>query len=625
MKNSRCQLSSFVRPGDAGSRERAASAVAGIMSRPTLRPALTVFCLLSLGWVGSARAGDLPVKEYDMTATIYKGERLRGSKKIVAKNLNVLRYDYAWNSETTFTAGPDLWKALTPEPIQPAVPAEQETPKTQAVATRANAAPPPPWTPLPCTDPTVKTLKKVEAAYCKAYEGYKNATRLARSIVERISKISGLYGQAVAQRTELQKKLREVNGAIAAVAGAGNDLQALLDASTGKPKSFVIGEIGRRLYDSVGTEKSCSSPSLDCIFLRGIKATWPLDDINELRNAAEGLRAELDKQKADFQVFNNETLLELMSLRGQLQASQAALQKAFALERNPIPANVRELVDHMSLAAQELDPDLNKTKLTIAVANLEVASKETDKTLTVLPSLSDSSDKYIAFRDAQSGLEAWRVQMAALVKAANDKAVPDPFSSSAEGVCSFQFAQTKKIALTLSRTDRKPGVKDAKPEQVLEATVECTSPFSVTAGVAFSSIQEREFSIVPSAAGDDPPTVVNKFEVTSKSSFHPLPIAMVHARLWEPNEKFAVHAGFGMAGNFRSAKSGGSDVEFLIGPSISLFRTMFISPGLHIGHHVSLGGGFREGDIVPAEGVPEPPLQKAYNRGFGLAITFTKP
>jgi hypothetical protein len=111
---------------------------------------------------------------------------------------------------------------------------------------------------------------------------------------------------------------------------------------------------------------------------------------------------------------------------------------------------------------------------------------------------------------------------------------------------------------------------------------------------------------------------------TTHSNFHPLPIAMVSARLCEPNEKISIHASFGLSGNFNSDSNGGSSAEFLFGPSIALFRTMFITPGLHIGRQASLADGFNVGNPAPPN-VTTAPVQTSYKPGFGLAITFTKP
>jgi hypothetical protein len=117
---------------------------------------------------------------------------------------------------------------------------------------------------------------------------------------------------------------------------------------------------------------------------------------------------------------------------------------------------------------------------------------------------------------------------------------------------------------------------------------------------------------------------VNKFGVTDNSTFHPLPLAMIHARLCEFNETIALHGSFGMAGNFQSQGAGGSSAEFLLGPSLSLFRTMLLTPGLHIGTKTTIGAGFSVGDTVPSD-ITTVPLQKSYTAGFGFAITFTKP
>jgi hypothetical protein len=112
--------------------------------------------------------------------------------------------------------------------------------------------------------------------------------------------------------------------------------------------------------------------------------------------------------------------------------------------------------------------------------------------------------------------------------------------------------------------------------------------------------------------------------VTNNSNFHPLVLGMVHARLCEVNETIAFHASFGLSGNFQSQSAGGSSVGFLLGPSMSLFRTMFFTPGLYIGTKTNIGGGFNVGGIVPSN-ITTVPLQTSYTTGFGLAITFTKP
>jgi hypothetical protein len=99
---------------------------------------------------------------------------------------------------------------------------------------------------------------------------------------------------------------------------------------------------------------------------------------------------------------------------------------------------------------------------------------------------------------------------------------------------------------------------------------------------------------------------------------------MIHARLWELNDKISFHASFGISGNFSSQSSGGSAAEFLIGPSVAFFRAMFVTPGLYIGKEATLGDGFEVGNPVPPN-ITTPPVKTSYEPGFGVSITFTKP
>jgi hypothetical protein len=177
--------------------------------------------------------------------------------------------------------------------------------------------------------------------------------------------------------------------------------------------------------------------------------------------------------------------------------------------------------------------------------------------------------------------------------------------------------------VTLSRKDLLPGSDPKNSETILSVTVQCTSPLSVSAGVAFDTIQETTFGIqaVPTMAGST--TTTNTFVVTSQSSFHPVPMGMAHARLCEFGDTVSLHFSFGVGAGIKSQDAGGSSAEFLIGPSVALFRSVFLTPGLYLGQRASLSG-FKVGDPVPSS-VTAPPLKTSYVPGFGFAITFTKP
>lgn len=187
-------------------------------------------------------------------------------------------------------------------------------------------------------------------------------------------------------------------------------------------------------------------------------------------------------------------------------------------------------------------------------------------------------------------------------------------SSTTASVTLYDWSQT------LTGTFAKPA---AHQDQNFFALT-CASPFTISAGVEFSTIPSREFGIIKSAGGPNN-TSINTFGLTSDSAFHPLPIALAHARLWEsPSHKLAAHATAGASGNIQGQNSGGSSAEFLIGGSLSFFRTMFISLGLHVGTESTLAGGFKVGQTVPTD-ISSVQVSKSYTKGVGIAITFTKP
>jgi hypothetical protein len=216
-------------------------------------------------------------------------------------------------------------------------------------------------------------------------------------------------------------------------------------------------------------------------------------------------------------------------------------------------------------------------------------------------------------------VQYWKNTIAALTE--------DSFTLQAEVRCGVLFNKNEQTILKLILVDR-TSVFDSQPDQpqIKDGllTVTCSSPFAVSAGAAFSTIQNKQFAIVKSV----PPsgtTSLNTFGVTSDSRVNPYPIAMAHARLrdWVDN-RYALHFSFGVGASIKGDASGGSNPEFLTGLSISFLRTIFVTGGLDVGKQSKLIGGFNEGDLVPAD-ITSPPVSSSYKAGFGFAITFTKP
>ena len=195
--------------------------------------------------------------------------------------------------------------------------------------------------------------------------------------------------------------------------------------------------------------------------------------------------------------------------------------------------------------------------------------------------------------------------------------------------CGNVFNRSSKTAVSFTVYDQTPTL-ELKPESAVTSadstftTVTCSSPFAVSAGVEFSTIPKREFAIVQSP-GDTAGTVKNTFGLLGESNFHPLPLALTHYRLHEwKNHVYGAHFSAGASGNLQGQSSGGSSAEFIVGPSFSFARAIFLTGGAHIGTESSIAGGFHVGDTVPA-GVTTIQVRKDYVPGFGFAITFSKP
>lgn len=190
------------------------------------------------------------------------------------------------------------------------------------------------------------------------------------------------------------------------------------------------------------------------------------------------------------------------------------------------------------------------------------------------------------------------------------------FQQEAYVSCQTDEGEGKSSLLTISKTDRTVSNPTSVSREVL--TVHCYSRISLTAGFNFSTLDEKEFSVVESA-GDTPGTTVKKFGFTNRSSFRPNPLALLNIRFTD-NPVINWHASFGAVVDLKGQT--GTDVEPIAGVSFSIRRLIFITPfALHFGRVNKLAGGFKEGDVVP-DGIATPPIEKAWKVGYTGGITF---
>jgi hypothetical protein len=269
-----------------------------------------------------------------------------------------------------------------------------------------------------------------------------------------------------------------------------------------------------------------------------------------------------------------------------------------------------------SLRLDPLSPTHNQDVTSEAWAawlavNQDKFNRVKDRIAELTTKVNTTNNGVTAFNEAKNVLADWQ-----LIINNVDKQKEAAFEQEAFVSCQTDEGEGKSSKLTMSKSDRTVSNPTAVTREVL--TVNCYSRVAFTAGFNFSSLDEKEFSVVESA-GSTANTTVKKFGFTNRSSFRPSPLALLNIRFTE-NPVLNWHASFGAVVDLKGQT--GTDVEPIAGVSFSIRRLIFITPfALHFGRVNKLAGGFKEGDVVP-DGIATPPIEKAWKVGYTGGITF---
>jgi hypothetical protein len=191
--------------------------------------------------------------------------------------------------------------------------------------------------------------------------------------------------------------------------------------------------------------------------------------------------------------------------------------------------------------------------------------------------------------------------------------------------CDGLFNESISTALNLVTLDYTPTLTGGDPTQKVQSafvTVSCSTRFTISAGVGFSTIEQKTFAIVPSSDGKG--GTVNTFGTTSDSKITPVALAVANIRLREwLNHGVGFYGSLGVGGNLQTNASA---AYFLPGISFAFWRTMYVTLGPGIGSQSILTGGYKEGDTVPT-GVTTigAVTGSSHSARFAFAVTFTKP
>lgn len=191
--------------------------------------------------------------------------------------------------------------------------------------------------------------------------------------------------------------------------------------------------------------------------------------------------------------------------------------------------------------------------------------------------------------------------------------------------CGAFSVQTVPNTINLVTYDYTPTLSGGDPTKAGPTgftTVNCSTPFTISAGVGFSTIEQKTFAILQTPDGKG--GTINTFGTTNDSKVTPIALAITHVRLRDwLNHRLGIYGSFGVGGNLQTDANA---VYFLPGASIALWRFMYFTAGAGIGSRTGLISGYKEGDTVPTgitsiSGV----TKNSRTAGFGFAVTFTKP
>lgn len=193
-----------------------------------------------------------------------------------------------------------------------------------------------------------------------------------------------------------------------------------------------------------------------------------------------------------------------------------------------------------------------------------------------------------------------------------------------EVTCNFR---SRKEELTLLVFDLFPpdeaGAEDiekAVAEERPMVTFVCEPPISFSTGVFVSLLNEEEFDFRPKIGKETGSLkVTDVIGFNNSSSFRVMPGAMVNVFVWQPRYGIDVHCSFGALADFGGEQ--GTSLEFLLGPSLDIKKSVLFTAGIHVGRVSELQGGFNLG-TPKVEGLDSVPIQKSYKVGLGFGISY---
>jgi hypothetical protein len=186
----------------------------------------------------------------------------------------------------------------------------------------------------------------------------------------------------------------------------------------------------------------------------------------------------------------------------------------------------------------------------------------------------------------------------------------------------YQLPALKNKVLTATVVCTIPAA-GAIPERKLTQTVTITyqNPprFAVSAGLLVSTEGVKSFTILTKKTGvgsNGVATSQTSIGVSGNSSAQVIPFGFVNL-YWAGSRKLNLSSQFGVGVNPNLSTP---RVEFFAAPVVLSWHDFYFAPGIHIGQHEKLIGGFSVGDLV--SGLSKPPIAWQYRAGLAFSLSY---
>jgi hypothetical protein len=177
------------------------------------------------------------------------------------------------------------------------------------------------------------------------------------------------------------------------------------------------------------------------------------------------------------------------------------------------------------------------------------------------------------------------------------------------------------------KTDDDPPATPAGPAKITDFVTTGKPRFEIGVGMAYSNVAKQKFQVVSGFVRDRDgnPTNGETFADVvgfSEETDHRLtPIALLHTRLTN-NPKYNLYFSLGITG---SRDQLGTNIEYLIGPSVNITDNIFITAGAFAARQHKLAGD----DLFVNAGVPDGfdaiPVQSRYRWKPGISFSYRLP